>query len=192
MKTSGLLLGAAMMAVLGLQGCATSGNVQNPQAAAPATAPQAVAGPSASQASGATGPVVTAVNTKSDFEAVQAAVNQQMQPGGRFASVDSAGREAVSGRFQDMASLFDQYGSFDKMGPDARTRVDGDQNAINAVLAAHDGNRLICHDEMPVGSHLPKRVCRTLSEIQNGQQNANQLMRRMQSVGSDNIMNGGH
>jgi hypothetical protein len=190
MKISGLLISAVII-TLALQGCATSGNVQNTQKA-PSTAAAQTTSAAVSQTSAATGPVVTSVNTKSDFEAVQAAINQQMQPGGRFGSVDSAGRATVSGRFEDMASLFDQYGSFDKMGPDARARINGDQNAINAVLAAHDGNRLICHDEMPVGSHLPKRVCRSLSEIQNAQNNANELMRRMQNSGSYNTMNGGH
>lgn len=178
MKSSALLVLAAVIAVLALQGCAPADQVKYAPGAEPGAAPQAAAST----------PVVSAVNTKSDFEAVQAAVNQQLQPGGRFASVDAAGRATVSGRFQDMASLFDQYGSFDKMGTDARARIDGDQNAINAVLASHDGNRLICQDEMPIGSHLPKRVCRTLSQIQNEQQNAGQLMHRAQSIGSSNQM----
>jgi hypothetical protein len=39
---------------------------------------------------------------------------------------------------------------------------------------------MVCHDEMPVGSHLPKRVCRTLSEIQNQQNSSQQTMRELQ------------
>lgn len=168
-----------MVAVLALQGCATGGNVQGAPAAAPAAVPQASAGSQVSQ-SQATGPAVTSIRSKTDFEAVQAAVNQQMQPGGRFSSVDPKGRATVSGRFQDMASLFDQYGSVDKMNPTAMARLNDDQNAINAVLAARDGNRMVCHDELPVGSHLPKRVCRKLSEIQHQQNNSQQMMRELQ------------
>lgn len=167
-----------MVAVLALQGCATGGNVQGTPAAAPV--PQASTGAQVSHASKATGPAVTSINSKSDFEAVQAAVQQQMQPGGRFSSVDPTGRATVNGRFQDMASLFDQYGSVDEMNATAMARLNDDQNAINAVLAARDGNRMICHDELPVGSHLPKRVCRRLSEIQNQQNNSQQMMREMQ------------
>lgn len=181
MKTSGLLMGAAVMvAVLALQGCATGGDVQNRQTVAPAAVPQAPAAPQVSGASDATGPAVTGINSKSDFEAVQAAIRQQMQPGGRYASVDPSGRASVEGRLQDMGTLFAQFDSVDKMSPQALSRLNDDQNAINAVLAARDGNRLVCHDEMPVGSHLPKRVCRRLSEIQNQQNNSQQLMRQMQ------------
>jgi hypothetical protein len=180
MKTSGLLAGAAMLAVLALQGCATTGgNPQNAQAAS-----AAVLQPSAAQGSPvakAAGPAVTGIRTKSDFEAVQAAIQQQMQAGGRFSSVDPSGRAAVNGRLQDMAALFDQYGDVDKMGPQVMARVNDDQNSINAVLAARDGNRMVCHDEMPVGSHLPKRVCRTLSEIQNQQNSSQQTMRALQT-----------
>jgi hypothetical protein len=111
---------------------------------------------------------------------VQAAIQQQMQSGGRFASVDPSGRAAVNGRLQDMASLFAQYDSTDKMGPGVLSRLNDDQNAINATLAARDGNRLVCHDETPVGSHFSKRVCRTLSEIQNQQNDSQKAMRDLQ------------
>lgn len=176
MKTSGLLFGVTVVGVLALQGCTTAAGVQNAQVPTAVAAPQTTA--AASHASAAAGPAVKGISTKSDFEAVQAAINQQMQPGGRFSSVDPTGRATVNGRFQDMAALFEQYGSVDKMNPAAMARLDSDQNAINGVLASRDGNRLICHDETPVGSHLPKRVCRTLSEIQNQQNNAQQMMRQ--------------
>lgn len=179
MKISGSLTGTVMVTVLALQGCATGGNVQSAQAAAP-TATSQTSGSQASLASKATGPAVTSIRNKSDFEAVQAAIQQQMQAGGRFASVDPSGRAAVNGRLQDMASLFAQYDSTDKMGPGGLSRLNDDQNAINATLAARDGNRLVCHDETPVGSHFSKRVCRTLSEIQNQQNNAQKAMRDLQ------------
>jgi hypothetical protein len=183
MKTSGWLFGAAAVAVLVLQGCAGSGGVKYAAGAQPGAA---------SQASASSMPVVTAINSKDDFDAVKAAVDKLMQPGGRYASVDPAGRATVNGRFQDMSALFAQYGTIDKMAPAAKERVDSDQNAINAVLAAHDGNRLVCHNEMPVGSHLPKRVCRTLTEIQNEQKNSQQLIRRMNSIGSYNQVGAPH
>lgn len=183
MKTSGWWVMAAAVAGLALQGCASNGDLHY----APGAAPSAT-----THATGATAPVVTGINTKSDFEAVQAAINKQMEPGGRFSSVTPSGRAEINGRFQDMAGLFDRYGSVDKMGPTNLAQLTGDQNAINGVLAPHDGNRLICHDEMPVGSHLPKRVCRTLSEIQNQKTNANTLLRTMRNSGSYNTMYGGH
>lgn len=168
MKTSGWLSIGVLVSVALLQGCASTGGV--------AYAPSAAPGSSASKAA-ASAPVVSAIHTKSDFDAVHAAVEQQMRAGGRYGSVDPASRATVDGRFQDMAALFEQYDSTDKMGPTAMARINDDQNAINAALAAHDGNRLICHNETPVGSHLPTRVCRTLSQIQNDEHDAQQTMR---------------
>jgi hypothetical protein len=172
MKTSGWIVAVVLAAGgLMLHGCASSGDVNyTPGAASGAATP----------ASSSSTQIVTAVHTKSDFEAVRAAIEKQMQPGGRFSSVDPAGRATIDGRFQDMAALFGQYDATDKMGPTGLARLNDDQNAINEVLAARDGNRLICHNELPVGSHLPKRVCRTLSEIQNQQNNSQQMMRQMQ------------
>lgn len=183
MKISGWMAMAAIATTLALQGCAGDAGVKYAPGAEP----------SASNTSATPAPaIVSTITTKSDFEAVQAAIQQQMQAGKRYASVDPAGRASVNGRLQDMAGLFDKYGSVDKMGAGAQTRINDDQNAINAVLAAHDGSRMICHNEMPVGSHLPKRVCRSLTEIHNDQNNSHQMMRQMQNMGTYNTMNGGH
>lgn len=176
-------LAVAVVVAVVLQGCASDGGIKYAPGAGPAQATNAGA---------SSAPVVTAIHSKDDFVAVRAAVSQQMQTGGRFASVSRDGRATIESRFQDMASLFDQYETFDKMTPNAREKINDDQNAINGELAHYDGNRLVCHDEYPVGSHLPKRICRTLTQIRDEQNSANQMMRRMQSNGSDNTMNGGH
>jgi hypothetical protein len=173
MKTSGWVVAVLLVAGgLALQGCASSGDVHY----APGAAPGAAA-----PATSASMQVVTAVHTKSDFEAVRAAIEKQMQPGGRFSSVDPAGRATVDGRFQDMAVLFDQHGSIDEMTPTAMARINDDQNAINAVLAPQDGNRLICTQETHVGSHFPTRVCHTLSELRSNSTNTQQTMHQLQS-----------
>ncbi|HEX7370903.1 MAG TPA: hypothetical protein VF284_11550 [Rhodanobacteraceae bacterium] len=176
MKISCWMAVAVVAATLVLQGCAGGGDIKYAPGAEPSTS---------NTPSTPAPAIVSTITTKSDFEAVQAAIQQQMQPGKRYGSVDPAGRVSVNEHFQDMAALFSQYGTVDKMGPGAQDRINGDQNAINAVLAAHDGRRLICHNEMPVGSHLPKRVCRSLSEIRNDQNNSQQMMRQMQMKPSE-------
>lgn len=178
MKTSLWMVTIAVGAALALQGCASTGGVNYAPGAAPS-------------ADSATAPAkaITGITDKASFDAVRSAVEQQMQGNGRYASIDSAGRTAVNTHFDDMAALFDQYGSVDKMGTAAMIRINDDQNAINKTLAARDGDRLICREEMPVGSHLPKRVCRTLSEIRNDQYNAQQVL-RIRSMSQSEI--GGH
>lgn len=193
MKSSSCLIAVVVAGAMVLQGCAQTGVVRSdaPQVASPSVEAPAAAPPAAEHTAAAIpendhGKPVIAADTKDNFEAVAAAIRQQMQTGGRFAFVDPKGRSVVDGGLNDMATVFTQYGSVDKMGPSARSRLMDDQNAINDVLARYDSNRLICHDEMPVGSHLPKRVCRTLGQIHNDKQNANELMRRMRNSGSNN------
>lgn len=179
MKASKWIVAAMLVAGgIGLQGCASNATVDYSPGAAPS-------------ANAATKPTtaITGITDKVSFEAVRKAVEQQMQGNGRYASVDSAERAKVNTHFNDMAALFDQYGSVDKMGPAAMTRINDDQNAINETLATRDGDRLICREEMPVGSHLPKRVCRTLSEIRNEQNNVQQTLRE-NSMKSSQL--GGH
>jgi hypothetical protein len=183
MKAAGWLVVAMVVTSMALQGCAGGAGVVQ-------YAPGAEPGSSA-QAAAASAPVVTAIYDESSFQAVRAAVDQQMKPGGRYSSTAASERAKVNGRFDDMAALFSRFGTFDKMDQAAKSRINDDQNAINAVLAARDGNRLICHNEMPIGSHLPKRVCRTLSEIQNQKTQTDQMMRAIQSKGTNNPNIGG-
>lgn len=192
MRTSGKLIVALAMAGLVLQGCAADGSRPDaaPVASAQASAPQASApaapnpAPQAAAIPEKGGKPVVAANTKDDFDAIAAAIRQQMQPGGRFAFVDSKGRSSVNMRLDDMSVLFNRYGTVDGMSADAQSRLLDDQNTINEVLARYDSNRLICREEVPVGSHFPKRVCRTLGQIQQEQNNAQQMMRINQMRGS--------
>lgn len=178
MKVSNPLIFSLMVAALILQGCATTGG-----SAQPATAQVSVpvqTGATSATVSKSTiaaipendGKPVVRADTKDNFKAVAAAVRQEMQSGGRFAFVSKIGRQTVDTKLTDMATLFDQFGSVDKMAPVAQERLLGDQNSVNEILARYDGNRRVCWQETPVGTHFPKTVCRTLAEIQNERENA--------------------
>jgi hypothetical protein len=79
----------------------------------------------------------------------------------------------------DMSELYNQYGSVDKMNPAAKARLLADQNTVNAVLTKKDGDRLICKNEVPVGSHLPIRTCRTYAQIEQERQQAQSNLMRL-------------
>lgn len=184
MKVSGWLVPVAAMAAFALQGCAQTGDVRADavQAAVPAPtfapAPAAAGQPAAVIPENDKGKPVIAADTKDHFEAVAAAVEQQMKPGGRWEFVSKEGRQTIGQRFIDMQALFDQYGSVDKMDNGARARLLDDQNVINQTLVRYDGNRLVCAEETPVGTHFPKKVCRTYGEIQSQQNDAQFMMRQ--------------
>lgn len=187
MKASNRLIPTLMAGALMLQGCAETGAtrasstvvsvpVQTTADASPESASEAAAIPEND------GKPVVKADTKANFEAVAQAVRQQMQPGGRFAFVDKAGREMVTTRLADMQALFNQYGVVNRMDPRATERLLADQNAINEVLARYDGNRRICWQETPVGTHFPRTVCQTLAEIQAQRVNSKQSMDQAQNL----------
>lgn len=178
MKASNFLTVTVAIAAMMLQGCAETGatKANTAKVAAPVQAASATTASSESSANipEANGKPVVVADNKANFDLVAAAVRKQMQPGGRFGFVDNTGRQTVESRLADMQTLFDQYGSVDKMQGPVQTKLLADQNAVNEVLARNDGNRRICWRETPVGTHFPTMVCRTLAEIQAQRQNARQ------------------
>lgn len=164
----------ALASVLVLSGCASSGAVRtdstiaNP-VAAPANAPVTSGVEIPKDAKGK--PVVRA-DTKENFEAIEAAIRQQMQPGGRWQYMDNGERSTIDNSFADMDQLYTKFGSVDKMDQPAKMRLLADQSTVNAILTRKDGDRLICQSVAPVGSHLPVRTCRTFAQMQAETRNA--------------------
>ncbi|HLI18405.1 MAG TPA: hypothetical protein VKV22_09055 [Rhodanobacteraceae bacterium] len=187
MKASNRLILSLTIGALVLQGCAETGGtrVDTGQVASVSTqtiTPSASASKSTTAISEKDGKPVIAADTRDNFEAVAAAVRQEMQSGGRFAFVNKAGRETVDTKLTDMGALFERYGSVNKMDPAAQERLLADQNSINEVLARYDSNRRICWQETPVGTHFPRTVCRTLGEIQNQQNQSKQSLEMMRQL----------
>ncbi|HEY3522047.1 MAG TPA: hypothetical protein VGK80_13540 [Rhodanobacteraceae bacterium] len=183
MKASNRLVFALAISVSLLQGCAGNGDTRadNPQpasipaqAAAPANAAPATPAAAIPEDNGK--PVVKA-DSKENFEAVVAAIHQQMQPGGRWQYISQSERSTMDGSFADMDKLYDQFGSVDKMDNAAKVRLLEDQSTVNAILTRKDGDRLICTSEMPVGSHLAVKKCRSYAEIQAEQNGAQEFLR---------------
>lgn len=146
----------------GLGGCATAGSGSaNADSSWHATGSNTAVSTEAARNQ----PVLKA-DTKANFEAVAAAIKQQMGAGGRWQYVNARERDTIDGSFADMTKLYDQYGAVDKMDTNARARLLADQSTINAILTKKDGDRLICTSEVPVGTHFPVKTCRTYSQIQ--------------------------
>jgi hypothetical protein len=110
-------------------------------------------------------PVVQATN-KADFDAVAAAIRQQVAPGGRWEYTTKREREEINRRLNDMGSLFDKYGSIDQMNDPTKMQLVNDQEAVNEILTKRDDDHIVCDYEQPLGSLIPKKVCRTYGEIQ--------------------------
>lgn len=128
-------------------------------------------------------------NTKDEFAAVADHVRQQMAPGGRFESVDKTGQATVNRDLSEMQSLYDKFGTVDAMDSASRTSLYNNQSEVNAILTRNDANREICEQVKPMGSNIPKTVCRTMRDIQ---QENGQAQRYMQDVSQRTQLRGGH
>jgi hypothetical protein len=56
------------------------------------------------------------------------------------------------------------------------------QSGAAATGVAADDQKLICQMERPVGSNIPKRVCRTQAQIDRERESAQDKIREMQQV----------
>lgn len=126
--------------------------------------------------------VIVKAENKNDFTAVVAAVHQQMQPGGRYEFVDRIERQKIDGNFADMQSLFDRYDTVDQMDESTKVQLFNHQEAINAILTRRDDKRMVCESVAPLGSHIPKTVCRTYRDIEMEHHNTLDFQQRHQQV----------
>jgi len=126
--------------------------------------------------------VVVKADNKDDFTAVVAAVHQQMLPGGHYQFTSNKDRADIDTQFGAMQSLFDKYGTVAQMDQNAKTQLFNDQQAVNAILTHNDSNRLVCEHVAPLGSNIPKTVCRTYGEIQQEQRDSQHYMDSYQQV----------
>lgn len=160
----------ALAITVGLQGCAGTQPIAYADGAAPA--------PLATPAAGAQQPFFHA-QTQAEFTALQAEIQKQMQPGGRWQFVDARQHATIDSRFAAMDKLFSQYGSVDKMDGQSKAKLVEDQSDINAILTQNDGQRMICQMERPVGTNIPVRKCRSYAEIEQQQRQTREAIRTL-------------
>jgi hypothetical protein len=126
--------------------------------------------------------VVVKADNKDDFTAVVAAVHQQMLPGGHYEFTSNKDRAAVDTQFGAMQSLFDKYGTVAQMDQDAKLQLFNEQQAVNAILTHNDSTRLVCEHVAPLGSNIPKTVCKSYGQIQQEQRDSQRYMNTTQQV----------
>jgi uncharacterized protein YlbG (UPF0298 family) len=116
--------------------------------------------------------------TKADFVAVVAVVKKEMVPGGRYEFVDSSERATIDTNLARMQSMFEKFGTVDAMDKDTKFQLYVDQENVNAILTHRDDRRMVCKSERPIGSIIPKRVCRTYGVVEGDRRNAQEEMIR--------------
>ena len=121
-------------------------------------------------------------DTKDQFAVVADHVRQQMGPGGRFEFVDKTEHETVDRDLANMESLFDKFGTVDAMDSSSKVGLYNSQSEINAILTRRDADREICEQVKPMGSNIPKTVCRTNRQVQEDNGAAQRYMQDIKQV----------
>jgi len=130
-------------------------------------------------------------NTKDEFAAVADHVRQQMAPGGRFDSVSKPDQETVNRDLSSMESLYDKFGTVDAMDQPSKVALYNGQSEVNAILTRHDGNREVCEQVKPIGSNIPKTVCKTQRQINMENDQSQRTVQDIQNQSRQNTI-GGH
>lgn len=130
-------------------------------------------------------------NTKDEFAAVADHVRQQMSPGGRFDSLNQDEQATVGRDLSAMESLYDKFGTVDSMDQAAKVDLYNKQSEVNALLTRHDGDREVCEQVKPMGSNIPKTVCKTKRQMDLENDQSQRMMQDFQNQGRQNPV-GGH
>ncbi len=109
--------------------------------------------------------VVTA-QTKAEFVDQARDVREGMAPGGRYEFVTPDERARVERRLGEMQTLFDHYVEGKRLPDATLVQLLTAQEEINGILTQRDGNRLICKNEVPTGSHRPVNNCKRYADIE--------------------------
>lgn len=125
-------------------------------------------------------PAVNASN-KDAFETVSGWVRKQMEPGGRYAYVASVDQKKVESELDDMGKLMQARGDVEHMTAEEKQQMFVKQQDVNAILAKHDNERIICKNEAPIGSHIPVKTCQTAGAIEARRRGDMQNMERSRS-----------
>ena len=126
-------------------------------------------------------PAVNA-DTKESFATVSGWVDKEMTPGGRYEHVTPSDRSTVDAKLAEMGALLEKRGSVSQMNDAEKTQMFNNQEQVNAILAQHDGDRVICKSVAPVGSHIPIKTCKTARQMEGDQRDAQKFLQDRQNV----------
>jgi hypothetical protein len=115
-------------------------------------------------------------DTPEKFEALVAAIHQEMAPGKRYEFLKESDRATVDSILNKMSGMLTSAGSVDAMQPEMKAELMSAQEKVNGILARNADDRLVCTHEAPTGSHLPTTSCHTVRELARNRENAGKQM----------------
>ena len=123
--------------------------------------------------------------SKAEFEQVVTQIRAEMQPNGRFGTLDERARQSVDSGLGEMSALFDKTPEVANMTEADKRTLFNTQEEVNAALLKNDGDRLVCKKEIRSGTHFPTTICRTAREIESDRQGAQDWARKNLQLPND-------
>jgi hypothetical protein len=91
----------------------------------------------------------------------------------RFNESDIRKMEAAQDR---VFKLLDGVSSIDQLNQQQKVDLSNSLDEVKATLLAQDGNRVICHVESKIGTHLTQRRCETVANREKNVQESRKYM----------------
>lgn len=105
-------------------------------------------------------------------------VRREMASGGKYAQLPAHDRQKVGKQLEVLQKLYDKrQGGASLNHRDEVTLVNATEE-INALLSGNDDAKLVCEYERKLGSNRRERVCMTVAERRQAQDDARHQMRR--------------
>jgi hypothetical protein len=123
-------------------------------------------------------------DTPEKFAQTIAALNHEMDTGGRYEFISPDQRGKVEADLNSMASMLQKAGSVDAMPERDKVHLFNTQEHVNGLLVHNDSNRLICEHRAPLGSTIPITMCRTVGEIAHSRKAGQKMIFDAGTVGS--------
>lgn len=105
------------------------------------------------------------LSSPQSFQQQAASVREGLQPGGRYAFLNSQDRARVDQKIAEMDALFEQSGSIEAMNGAERVRLFNAQEETDRLLTGNNGESIKCEWTAPTGSHVPRTMCWSSPEI---------------------------
>ena len=128
--------------------------------------------------------VVTA-RTKAEFADQAERVRAGMEKGGRYEFVTAPERVRVEKRLAEIEALFAAYVEGTPLPDKTMTRLLTAQEEINGILNRRDGERLVCTQTMPTGSHRSVSNCKRYADIERSHRETERLIRDIGEIKHD-------
>ena len=115
---------------------------------------------------------------KHDFMAMKSKVSKDFEKGDRYREIVPQDQEKVTKTLERMDARWQKVEDESQLSSNDRIEMVNDEQLVDNILqhAAVD-SRVVCQREDPIGSHLPKNICKTVAQQKREQERAQDSIR---------------